>query len=72
MSTHVRYSLFLFLSTALFVMTAGMKFLSARKIQMIGSALLCVSYIISSRAENVQLLLFSHGVVQGRTSMVII
>ena len=39
---------------------------------MIGSALLCVSYIISSRAENVQLLLFSHGVVQGRTSLVII
>ena len=72
MSTHVRYSLFLFLPTALFVMTAGMKFLSARKIQMIGSALLCVSYIISSRAENVQLLLFSHGVVQGRTSLVII
>ena len=50
---------------ALLVMTVGVKFLSGRKFNMIGGTVLCIAYTISSRVEDVRLLLFSHGVLQG-------
>ena len=55
-----------FLHLALLVMTVGMKFFSGRTIHMIGGTALCLSYVISSRAEDVRVLLLSHGVIQGR------
>lgn len=50
---------------ALLIMTVGMKFLKGRTFNMIGGTLLCICYIISSRAEDIRVLLFSHGVLQG-------
>ena len=46
-------------------MTVGMKYLSGRSIHMIGSVVLCLAYVISSRAEDVRVLLLSFGVIKG-------
>ena len=50
---------------ALFIMTVGTKLASARTLNMLGGTLVCVGYIISSRAEDIRLLLLSYGVIQG-------
>ena len=46
-------------------MTVGTKLASARTLNMLGGTLVCVGYIISSRAEDIRLLLLSYGVIQG-------
>ena len=47
-------------------MTVGTKLVSARTLNMLGGTLVCVGYIISSRAEDIRLLLLSYGVIQGK------
>ena len=46
-------------------MTVGTKLASGRTLNMLGGTLVCVGYIISSRAEDIRLLLLSYGVIQG-------
>ena len=47
-------------------MTVGTKLASARTLNILGGTLVCVGYIISSRAEDIRLLLLSYGVIQGK------
>ena len=50
---------------SLLIMNIGSKFLSSRTITVIGTLATCASYVISSMARDIKLLLFSHGLMQG-------
>ena len=50
-------------------MTVGTKLVSGRTLNMFGGTLVCIGYIISSRAEDIRLLLLSYGVIQGKIKM---
>ena len=54
--------------SSLLVMNLGAKFLSSRTITVMGTLATCASYIISSLAQDFELLLFSNGILQGAGS----
>ena len=51
--------------TSLLVMNVGSKFLCSRTITAAGTVATCVAYVISSRAQDIKVLLFSNGIIQG-------
>ncbi|KAL4239124.1 Major Facilitator superfamily [Mactra antiquata] len=51
--------------TALFATNIGMKLTTSRNLTIIGSTLMCISYIVTSQADDVRILLLSHGVLHG-------
>ncbi|KAL4239123.1 hypothetical protein ACF0H5_003825 [Mactra antiquata] len=57
--------------SALFATNIGMKLTATRNLIIIGSILMCISYIVTSQADDVRILLLSHGVLHGIASALV-
>ncbi|KAL4220737.1 hypothetical protein ACF0H5_021131 [Mactra antiquata] len=53
---------------AIFVMNIGLKLTTSRNLVMFGSVLMCISYVVTSQAQDIRVLLFSHGILHGIAS----
>ncbi|KAL4240046.1 hypothetical protein ACF0H5_000841 [Mactra antiquata] len=53
---------------SILVMNVGMKVTTSRTLVMIGSVLMCTSFVVTSQAQDIRVLLFSLGVLNGFAS----